>query len=160
MSSPAFRKIILLLVVFLLLLGMAAAWKYLSGRPSSERLTLSGTIEADEIHVGSKVSGRIQSVLVKEGQEVKEGEPVIRFDRYDLDARRADALAAVAQADANLQKTTRLSRPEEIAAARAQEQAARMNYEIARNGPRKEEIDAARADLAAADADYQVTKAT
>jgi multidrug resistance efflux pump len=54
----------------------------------------------------------------------------------------------------------RLSRPEEIAAARAQEQAARMNYEIARNGPRKEEIDAARADLAAADAGYQVARAT
>jgi len=160
MSSPAFRKIILLLVVFLLLLGMAAAWKYLSGRPAIDRLTLSGTIEADEIHVGSKVSGRIQSVLVKEGQEVKEGEPIIRFDRYDLDARRADALAAVAQADANLQKTMRLSRPEEIASARAQEQAARMNFEIARNGPRKEEIDAARADLSAADADYQVAKAT
>jgi HlyD family secretion protein len=99
-------------------------------------------------------------VLVREGQEVKQGEPIIRFDRYDLDARHADALAAVAQADANLQKTLRLSRPEEIASARAQEQAARMSFEIARNGPRKEEIDSARADLAAADADYQVAKAT
>jgi HlyD family secretion protein len=160
MTTGRFRTTILLSVLFLMLLGVAAAWKYLSGRTSADRLVLSGTIEADEIHIGSKVSGRIEAVLVKEGQEVKQGEPIIRFDRYDLDARHADAVAAVAQAEANLQKTLRLSRPEEIAAARAQEQAARKNYEIALNGPRKEEIDAAGADVRAADADYQVAKAT
>lgn len=160
MTTGRFRTTILLSVLFLTLLGVAAAWKYLSGRASADRLVLSGTIEADEIHVGSKVSGRIEAVLVKEGQEVRQGEVLIRFDRYDLDARRADAVAAIAQAEANLRKTLSLSRPEEIAGARAQEQAARKNYEIALNGPRKEEIDAARADVGAADADYQVAKAT
>jgi HlyD family secretion protein len=146
--------------VFLLLVGIAAAWKYLSGRASADSLVLSGTIEADEIHVGSKVGGRIAEVLVQEGQEVKQGNPIIRFDRYDLEARHADAIASVAQADANLQKTLHWSRPEEIAAARAQAEAAWMAYEQARNGPRKEEIDAARAELAAADADYEVAKVT
>ena len=160
MTTGRFPTTILLSMLFLMLLGVAAAWKYLSGRASADQLVLSGTIEADEIHVGSKVGGRIEAVLVKEGQEVKQGDPIIRFDRYDLDARRMDALAALAQAEANLQKTLRLSRPEEIAAARAQEQAARKNYEIARNGPRKEEIDAARADAGATDADYEVTKRT
>lgn len=160
MTTGRFRTTILLSVLFLILLGVAAGWKYLSGRASADKLVLSGTIEADEIHVGSKVSGRIEAVLVKEGQEVRQGEVLVRFDRYDLDARRADAVAAIAQAEANLRKTLSLSRPEEIAGARAQEQAARKNYEIALNGPRKEEIDAARADVGAADADYQVAKAT
>jgi multidrug resistance efflux pump len=146
--------------VFLLLLGAAAAWKYLSGRESADKLVLSGTIEADEIHVGSKVGGRIAAILVVEGQEVKQGEPLIRFDRYDLDAKHTDAVAAVAQSEANLQKTLNWSRPEEVAAARAQAEAAWMSYEQARNGPRKEEIDAARADLSAADADYEVAKVT
>ena len=160
MTTGRFRKTILFSVLFLMLLGVAAAWKYLSGRASADKLVLSGSIEADEIHVGSKVSGRVEAVLVKEGQEVKQGEPIIRFDRYDMDARHADAAAALAQAEANLQKNLRWSRPEEIAAAKAQAEAAWMNYEIARNGPRKEEIDAARADVGAADADYQVTKTT
>lgn len=147
-------------VLFLILLGTAAAWKYLSGRAATDKQVLSGTIEADEIHIGSKVGGRIEAVLVKEGQEVKQGEAIIRFERYDLDAKHADAVAAVAQAEANFQKNLRWSRPEEIAAAKAQAEAAWMNYELARNGPRKQEIDAARADLAAAEADYEVAKVT
>jgi len=160
MKTGSFRRTILVGMAFLILLGAAAAWKYLSGRTSADKLVLSGAIEADEIHIGSKVGGRIEAVLVKEGQEVKQGEPIIRFERYDLDARRADAVAAVAQADANLQKNLRWSRPEEVAAAKAQAEAAWMSYEQARNGPRKEEIDAARAELEAAEADYEVAKVT
>lgn len=160
MKTGSFRRTILFGALFLIVVGAAAAWKYLSGRQSADKLVLSGTIEADEIHIGSKVGGRIEAVLVKEGQEVKQGEPIIRFERYDLDAKRADAVAAVAQAEANLQKNLRWSRPEEMAAAKAQAEAAWMNYEIARNGPRKQEIDAARAELGAAEADYEVAKVT
>lgn len=160
MKTGSFRRTILIGAGFLVLVGAAAAWKYLSTRTSSDTLVLSGTIEADEIHVGSKVAGRIAAVLVDEGQEVQEGQPLIRFDRYDLDAKHSDASAAVAQAEATLEKTLNLSRPEEIAATRAQAEAARASYEQALAGPRKQEIDATRADLDAAEADYDVSKAT
>jgi HlyD family secretion protein len=160
MKTGSFRRTILFGVVFLLLLGAAAAWKYFNGRASADKLVLSGTIEADEIHVGSKVGGRIIEVLVNEGQEVHQGQPLIRFDRYDFDAKHSDAVAAVAQAEATLEKAVNGSRPEEVAAARAQAEAAWMSYQEALNGPRKPEIDAARADVAAADADYEVAKAT
>ena len=160
MKTGSFRRTILIGGLFLVLVGAAAAWKYINGRVSADTLVLSGTIEADEIHIGSKVGGRIAEVLVSEGQEVKQGEPIIRFDRYDLDARHADAVAAVSQADANLQKTERWFRPEEVAAAKAQAEAAWMSYEQARNGPRKQEIDAARAELKAEDADYEVARIT
>lgn len=128
------------------------------GRGSSDRLVLSGTIEADEIHVGSKIGGRIAEVLVREGQVVKQGQPIIRFESFDLDAKRADAVAAMDAAEANLQKMLVLSRPEEIAEARAQAEAARMTLELARNGPRKQEIDAARAEVDGANADYEVAR--
>ena len=160
MNVGSFRKTILIGAVLLALLGAAAAWKYLSGRAASDKLVLSGTIEADEIHVGSKVAGRIESVLVKEGQEIKQGEPLIRFERFDLDAKRADALAAVAAADANLEKTLNWFRPEELAEAKARAEAAWMAYEQARNGPRKQEIDAARGELEAANADFEVARTT
>lgn len=160
MTSGSFRKTLVFSVLFLTLLGIVAAWKYLSGRAATDRVVLSGTIEADEIHIGSKIGGRIESVLVKEGQEVRQGDPIIRFERYDLDAKRADAVAAIAQAEANLQKNVAGSRPEEIAAAKAQADAARMSYELARNGPRQQEIDTSRAELAAAEADYEVARVT
>jgi HlyD family secretion protein len=152
------RKTIFIVVAVLTLVALAAAWSYMSGRDSSNNLKLSGTVEADEIHVGSKIGGRIAEVLVREGQEVTQDQAIIRFESFDLDARRADAVAAVAGAEANLQKMMALSRPEEIAEARAQAEAAQMNLEIARNGPRKQEIAAARAELDGANADYEVSR--
>jgi multidrug resistance efflux pump len=156
--AKSFRKPIIIVVAVLALVAMAAAWSYMRGRESSDRLVLSGTIEADEIHVGSKIGGRIAEVLVREGQVVKQGQPIIRFESFDLDAKRADAVAAVDAAEANLQKTLTFSRPEEIAEARAQAEAARMTLELARNGPRKQEIDAARAEVDGANADYEVAR--
>lgn len=158
--AGSFKRPIAIVLVAVAVIGLAAAWKFLAGRSESNKLVLSGTIEADEIHVGSRVSGRIAEVLVKEGQEVRQGQPLLRFDRYDLDARRSDAVAAIAQAEASYLKAVNGSRPEEVAAAKAQAEAALMNYEMARNGPRKQEIDAARADLNAAEADYKVAGAT
>ncbi|MGA9774156.1 MAG: efflux RND transporter periplasmic adaptor subunit [Blastocatellia bacterium] len=158
--KSSFRKTLFIGAMILALVGAAAAWKYLSSRAATDRLVLSGTIEADEIHIGSKVAGRISAVLVKEGQEVKQGEPMIRFESYDLEARRADAIAAIAEAEANFEKMKNFSRPEEIAQAKAQAEAAWMNLELARNGPRKQEIDVARAELEAANADYEVARSS
>jgi multidrug resistance efflux pump len=157
--KSSFRKTLAIGIVILLLLGAVATWKYVSAREPANRLVLSGTIEADEIHVGSKVGGRIAEVLVKEGQEIKQGQAIIRFESYDLDAKRNDAAAAIAMAEASLQKLQNGFRSEEIAEAKAQAEAAWMTLEAARNGPRRQEIDAARADLDAANADYEVAKA-
>jgi HlyD family secretion protein len=160
MMKSSFRKTLFIGGLALALIIAAAVWKYMSGRAATDRIVLSGTIEADEIHVGSKVGGRIAAVPVKEGQEVKAGDALIRFEVYDLEARKADAVAAIAQADSAYQKALNGSRPEEIAQAKAQAEAAWMSLEMARNGPRNQEIEAARADLKAADADYEVAKST
>jgi len=160
MMKSSFRKTFFIGGLVFALIAAAAVWKYMSGRAATDRIVLSGTIEADEIHVGSKVGGRIAAVPVKEGQEVKAGDALIRFEAYDLEARKADAVAAIAQADSAYQKALNGSRPEEIAQAKAQAEAAWMNLEMARNGPRNQEIEASRADLKAADADYEVAKAT
>jgi multidrug resistance efflux pump len=160
MDRRRFRKTILIVALIAVAAGSVAAWKYLRGQAAPDRLILSGTIEADEIHVGSKVGGRIAAVLVKEGQMVKQGEALVRFESYDLDARRADAVAAIAQAEANLEKTEKWFRPEEVAEARAAAEAAWMSYELARNGPRNQEVDVARAEMAAASADLNVARAT
>lgn len=153
-----FSKTILIILAIALLISAAAAWNYIKGREPADRLVLSGTVEADEIHVGSKVGGRVASVLVKEGQAIRQGEPLIRFEGRDLEPRRQDAVAAVAAAEANLQKMQSLSRPEEVAEARAEAEAARITLELARNGPRTQETEAARAELQATQADYEVAR--
>jgi len=160
MLKGTFNRTLIAALLVLLALGTIAGVQYFRNRAATDKLVLSGTIEADEIHVGSKVGGRIAQVLVREGQQVKEGDVLIKFDEYDLGARLSDARAAVAMAEANYKKALSWYRPEEVAQAKAQAEAAWMNYEEARNGPRKQEIDAARAEVDAAEADYDVSRAT
>ncbi len=157
--KSSLRIPILLGLVVLIALAALMTWRYVRARTPENQLILSGTIEADEIHVGSKVGGRIAEVFVKEGQQLKTGEPLIRFDSYDLTAKRSDAVAAIQAAEANLQKLQNGFRPEEIAEARAEAEAAWMAYEQARNGARPQEIRGAQNELDAANADFEVAKA-
>jgi multidrug resistance efflux pump len=119
----------------------------------SRRYEYSGTVETREIQLGSKIGGRVTEVLVEEGQIVKAGTAVVRFECDELKAQRQQAEAALQQAQADLNKMLRGNRPEEIAQAEATEKAQHALYEEARNGPRLQEIDQAKADYAAVAAD-------
>jgi HlyD family secretion protein len=152
------RRIAIALVV-VLGAGAFLTFRVLRGRASDAKLVLSGTIEADDILVGSRLGGRVAEVLVREGDRVTAGQPLVRFEHADLDARRADARGAVARAEATLEKAINGSRAEEIAEARAQTAAAAARVEQARNGPRREEIEQARAQLASTEADFELARA-
>jgi membrane fusion protein YbhG len=106
----------------------------------------SGTVEARNIRVGSEVGGRIDKVLVREGDSVAPGQILITFDDKELQA-------ALEQSRANAEKAARGFRPEEIAEARAAAAQAKAEYEMRKNGYRQEDIDAAKADLDRANAD-------
>lgn len=99
----------------------------------------SGTIEARNIRVGSKVGGRIAEVKVREGDRVEAGQVLVTFEDQEL-------LAALESARASLEKMQHGFRPEEIAEARAgAAQAAAQHHDLAA-GYRQEQIAAARAD--------------
>jgi len=126
---------------------------------SEAPLVFSGTIETREIRVGSKVGGRVISVLAEEGQEVAAGQPLVRFDIADLQAQREQAKARIAQQRARLERLEHGARPEELAQAHAATAAAQANFEAVRNWPRPEEIAQARAALAAAEAEVNNAEA-
>src|SRR5438445_630860 len=106
----------------------------------------SGTVEARNIRVGSKIGGRIEKVLVREGDSVQAGQVLITFDDKELQA-------SLEQSRANAEKARRGYRPEEIAEARATTAEAKADYELKRNGYRQEDIATAQADLDRAKAD-------
>jgi multidrug resistance efflux pump len=110
----------------------------------------SGTVEARNIRVGSKVGGRIDKVLVREGDTVEPGQVLLTFDDKELQAELNQSRAAAAKAKAGF-------RPEEIAEARAAAEQAKADYELRKNGYRQEDIDAAKADLDRASADESRT---
>jgi HlyD family secretion protein len=106
----------------------------------------SGTVEAHDIRVGSKIGGRIDKVLVREGDTVNAGQVLITFDDKEL-------MASLGQSKAAAEKSQRGYRPEEIEEARAAAAQARAEYDQRKNGYREEDIAAAQADLDRATAD-------
>jgi HlyD family secretion protein len=138
------RKRILILLAVAAALAVTAAYAGWFRRDNA--LQGSGTVEARDIRVGSKIGGRIDKVLVREGDSVQPGQVLITFDDKELQA-------SLEQSRANAQKAERGYRPEEIAEARAAAAQAKADYELKKNGYRKEDIEAAQADLDRAKAD-------
>jgi HlyD family secretion protein len=112
-----------------------------------EPLVVSGTIEADDVRVGSRVGGRVAVVHVDEGRVVAAGEPLVELQPFDLRERKAQAQQTLAAADAQLKKLTTGFRHEEIEQARAMRDEAAAVLEEFRNGPRPQEIAAAEAQV-------------
>lgn len=133
--------------------AIAAIWIGFAWAGWRSRNDYSGTVETREIQIGSKVGGRVTQVGVEEGQQVKAGTVLVRFECDELKAQRAQAEAAAGQAQADLDRMLRGNRPEEIEQAEANARAEQAALDEARNGPRRQEIDQAKADYAAAAAD-------
>ncbi len=113
--------------VILLLVAGAAGVVYWRLRPTADRLQLAGTIEARTVEVGSLVGGRIQSVLVKEGDQVAKGQPIVAFETDLLDLEIAQQKASIAELRAALARTAVGPRQEDRAQARIQFESAEVN---------------------------------
>ena len=135
-----------MLIILAIAVVLAATALYASWFHRDTALHGSGTVEARNIRVGSKIGGRIDKVLVREGDSVNAGQVLITFDDKELQA-------ALEQSRANAEKAKRGYRPEEIAEARAAAAQAKADYDMKKSGYRKEDIAAAQADLDRAIAD-------
>lgn len=114
------------------LIAAIAAWRLMQGERAPTHLTLYGDIDLRQVQLSFNNSERIAAVLVQEGDRVKQGQLLARLDTARLEPQLAQAEA---QAAAQLQIVKRLrsgSRPEEIAQARANLQAAQADLANAR----------------------------
>ena len=114
------------------LISAIAAWRLMQRERAPTHLTLYGDIDLRQVQLSFNNSERIAAVLVQEGDRVREGQLLARLDTARLEPQLAQAEA---QAAAQLQIVKRLrsgSRPEEIAQARANLQAAQADLANAR----------------------------
>lgn len=132
---------------------IAVGWIIFASVERPRNLEYSGMIETREIQIGSKIGGRVIAVPIEEGQQVKAGTLLVRFECDELKAQRAQAAATVEQAQADMDRMLRGNRPEEIEQAEASAKVQAAALEAARNGPRKEDLAQGRADYEAAKAD-------
>ena len=82
-------------------------------RPASDPTLVSGTIETDEVHVGSRYGGRVEKIFKWEGDSLTNGEVIVELDAAELRAMRAQAMAQLQELEAG-------PRPQEIAAAKSE----------------------------------------
>lgn len=132
------------LAILIVLAGATAIGWLFYQQSRQPRLIVSGFVEADEVRVGSQVGGRVEAVLVDEGQRVTEGTPLFRLATFDWDERLAEAQAQLTGAHAEHARLTAGYRAEEIAQAKARRDRAASVLERLESGPRPREIEIAR----------------
>ncbi len=79
------------LILGLLTVG-SLIWYFVTVRPTGD-LQLIGTVDANEVLVSAKIPGRVQTLTVEEGQDVKAGQLIAVIESDDLQAARKAAEA-------------------------------------------------------------------
>lgn len=101
--APHKRPPIPVIVLVVLLLAGGGFWWWWSASHPAEadgRLRASGTAETREYQVSPALTGRIDEVLVAEGDAVKAGDDLVRLDRRALDLQVRQAEQGVKAAEA------------------------------------------------------------
>jgi len=141
-------------IVRVVLMAVVAVGGYALWSVSANDLSfvISGTIAADDVHVGSKVGGRVLKVVAKEGQMVKAGETLVLLEPRELDVSLTEAQASLRQAEAKYALMSAGFSKEDIEQAEAAAQHAQTDLEQLLSGPRQQEVDQAAANWRAAKA--------
>src|ERR1051325_4269492 len=88
------KKAIIAAVAVLLIGATAFAWK----SRNQEGLVVSGTLEARNIEVGSKIGGRVSRVLIHEGDRVEPNQLLVEFDSSELEGQLLQAKGQIGRA--------------------------------------------------------------
>lgn len=112
-------------IALLLALGLWLAYRPAPGQ-------IQGMVDAHEVRIASKVTGRIAAFHVEEGQAVRAGQLLYTIDSPEVAARSQQAGGALAAAEAMESKARSGTRPEDIRAAEAQWRRAEAAAELAR----------------------------
>lgn len=96
------RNRILILMAILLVVALVL---YFTTTPRQKDLQLIGTVDANEVVLSSRIPGRIQTLTINEGDDVKAGELVATIQSDDLAAARNAAEAAALSQQFKLQGT-------------------------------------------------------
>ncbi|MBE0643444.1 MAG: HlyD family efflux transporter periplasmic adaptor subunit [Bacteroidetes bacterium] len=120
-----------LLAAGLIILCGSAAIFALSHR--EEPLLRTGSIEAREIDIASKIPGRLRRIPVREGQRVHAGDMLFELSDREMKAKVAQAQGAVDAARAQWDMARNGTRPEQIEMADRGYRAAQSQFELAEN---------------------------
>jgi HlyD family secretion protein len=141
-KKPKSKKWIVIGIAAAVICGLAVwpLWNYffVPSGPGEGFVSGNGRVEATEIDISSKLGGRIEDILVAEGEYVKLGQTLVRMNVDVLKAQRDEAIAESNQAIAavDIAKAQMTARQSDTAAA------------VATVGQRESELDVANRTIA------------
>lgn len=113
----------------LTLLALSALVLASCGR--NKELLIQGKTEQDEIAVTGKLAGRMERVLVQEGDLVRKGDTLAVLDVPEVEAKKAQALGAVESADAQYQMSVTGATRNQLAQLQAKKAALQEQFNYA-----------------------------
>lgn len=163
--KPSNRTITIVVLLLFAVLAVGGAWWWFraSRIVSTDDARVKGTIVA----VSAKLSGRMEQVLIHEGDSVKAGQVIASLEKQELEVQVEQAKANLAITQAKLAALVAGNRPQEVAEANASTLQAKANLENAQKNRERDEVlyrqgaisvqqlDASLTALAVAQAQYQ-----
>jgi HlyD family secretion protein len=145
------KKKLIALVIAVLVVVLFFLVNQMRHKEEGDNLKLSGNVEATEMNLGFKTPGRIERLLVDEGQRVRKDDKLAMLDSREIASQVAQGEAQLRESSTRLAELVAGSRPQEIEQARAQVaqaeaelQKAKIDYERAQRLYREEAISADR----------------
>ncbi|MEQ1309220.1 HlyD family secretion protein [Acinetobacter bereziniae] len=136
-KENAFKKrtvIAIGLIILIILIGLIAFGLWKSYQPKT--VDVQGRVEAETLHVSTKVPSRIEGIFVSDGQKVNKGQLLVTLSSPEIEAKKQQALATLQSALALQSTTDRGSQQENIdtlyanwQSVKAQENLAKATYQ-------------------------------
>lgn len=125
-------------IILILLLALIAFGLWKSYQP--KQVELQGRVEAETIHISTKVPSRIEEIYVQDGEKVQAGQELVRLTSPEVAAKKQQALATLQSALALQSTAERGSQQENIdslyanwQSLKAQQQLAQTTYQRGQN---------------------------
>lgn len=159
------KKLILVVLTILVSLGISIYFLRANRQNNDKFIFISGNIEVTTVDVAFKIAGKIEKLLVEEGDFVKEGQLIATLEHRDLLAQMTKAKATLEATQSRLpvlqknidfqEKATQ----QEISQAAAGVEAAQSRLQLLLSGARPQEIQMAKAEVDRSLADLEKRKA-
>lgn len=114
------KVIAIVLIIIALVIISFWAWKYNNKNQKDNDLTLYGNVDIRQVSLAFEQSGRIQTLLVQEGDKVKAGQVLATLNTNSLEIQAKQAQAQLKAQQEAIVKQQVGARPEEISQAKAQ----------------------------------------
>lgn len=156
-----FKQTISSIALLLVGIGGWLLWQHFQAPELPEGLASgNGRIEAVQIDISTKIAGRVESILVKEGDLVQQDQAVAKIDTAQLQAQLLRAEANIASAESQVASARASIAQAKAKLTLAEQELSRVRDLVDKGHTSRETYDNRVADVAVAKADLEAANAT